>query len=133
MTYLLQHATRHPALRLARRGARLDLETLLNRPGYFGDAHIRAFVEDTTERKLRLRRRIPHPRIELELTDCINEIHLEFDLTTAGHRDNALHQVDTLLEGLAAFRAALAAEAELYAAREETLRRRRFRERLARL
>ena len=130
MTYLLQHAARHPAFR---RGVRLDLETLLNRPGYFGDAHIRAFVEDTTERKLRLRRGVPHPRIELELTDCTEAIHLEFVLTDAGHRENALHKVDTLLDGLTAFRAALAAEAALYAEREDTLRRRRFRERLARL
>ena len=51
MTYLLQHAARHPAFR---RGVRGDRETLLKRPGYFGDAHIRALVEVTTERKLRL-------------------------------------------------------------------------------
>ena len=76
---------------------------------------------------------MPHPRIELELTDCTEAIHLEFVLTDAGHRENALHKVDTLLDGLTAFRAALAAEAALYAEREDTLRRRRFRERLARL
>ena len=132
MTYLLRHATRHPSL-LPRRGARLDVETLLNRPGYFADAHIRAFVEDTTARKPRLRRGVPHPRIELEITDCTEAIHLEFVLTDAGHRENALHKVDTLLENLAAFRVALAAEAALHAEREETLRRRRFRDRLARL
>jgi hypothetical protein len=128
MTYLLRHATRHPALRLMRRGVRLDLQTLLNRPGYFAGAHIRAFVEDTSERTLRLGRGVPTPRIELEITDCVNEIHLEFNLNTAGHRENALHKVDTLLGALAAFREAVAAEAALHAQREDVLRRRRFRE-----
>src|SRR5262245_20061057 len=126
MSYLLKHlpgATGSPSS-----GARLDLDVLLNRLGYYADAHIRAFVEDTSGRKSRRRGNPPAPRIELEITDCIHEIHLEFDLTSAGARENALFKVDTLIGSLAAFRAAVAAEADLYEQREaERARRRRAR------
>ena len=106
-------------------GVRIDFERLLNRPGHYADAHIRAFVEGTSARKLRGRQGPPEPRIELEITDCVNEIHLEFDLATPDRRENALFKIDTLLDALASFRAAVAAEAELYAQREEDLERRR--------
>jgi hypothetical protein len=60
------------------------------------------FVEDTTFRKWR--RRPPEPRIRLRIADCANEISLWFD---------------TLLGALQRFRAALDAEAELYAHRAQ--------------
>jgi hypothetical protein len=108
MTYLLKHATR--------RHVRVDERTLLNRPGFYGDAHVRILVEDTTKR--RWRRDVPEPRIRLRITDCTNQINLEFSLATAEHRENSLYKVDTLLGALHRFRDALDAEAELYAHRE---------------
>jgi hypothetical protein len=108
MTYLLKHATR--------RSVRVDERTRLNRPGFYGDAYVRVFVEDSTNRKWR--RRIPEPRIRLRITDCTNQINLEFSLATPEHRENSLYKVDTLLGALRRFRDALDAEAELYAHRE---------------
>jgi len=123
MSYLLQHLPR-PAGAPAP-GVRLDLDILLNRPGFYADAHIRAFVEDTSGWKARRWRNPPAPHIELEITDCVNAIHLEFELASAGARENALFKVDTLIASLAAFRAAVAAEADLYEQREGELARRR--------
>lgn len=122
MSYLLQHLPR-PAGSAS--GVRLDLDVLLNRPGHYADAHIRAFVEDTSGHKLRRWHNPPASHIELEITDCCNAIHLEFELTWAGARENALFKVDTLIASLTAFRAAVAAEADLYEQREGARRRRR--------
>jgi hypothetical protein len=129
MSYLLSHLPRPAGSPPP--GARIDLLHLLNRPGHFADAHIRAYVEDTSGRTLRRWRSPPAPRIELEITDCINEIHLEFDLSTPAGRENSLFKIDTLLDALAAFRSAVAAEAELYEQRESELAsRRRLRRRV---
>jgi hypothetical protein len=113
MTYLLKHATR--------RGVRVDERTRLNRPGFYGDAHVRVFVEDTTNRKWG--RRVPEPRIRLRIADCTNRINLEFSLETPELRENSLYKADTLLGALHRFRDALDAEAELYAHREQHARR----------
>jgi hypothetical protein len=99
MTYLLKHLRR-------RRAARVDEYLRLNRPGLYGDAFIRVFVEDTSKRS-----RLPH--IRLKIADCINTINLEFSLETAQLRENALFKADTLIETLTSFREALAAEAAL--------------------
>ena len=112
MSYLLPYATRRPL----RKGVRIDDRTLLNRPGFYGDAYVRVFVEDTTARKWR--RNPPEPRIRLRIADCTNEIYLEFSLETTELRENSLYKIDTLLDALTRFRTALDAEAELYARRE---------------
>jgi hypothetical protein len=112
MTYLLKHLTRH--------SVRVDERKRLNRPGFYGGAYIRVLVEDTTKRKWR--REIPEPHVRLRITDCINEINLEFSLATAEHRENSLYKADTLLGALHRFRDALDAEAELYAHRERHAR-----------
>jgi hypothetical protein len=103
MTYLLQH--------LRRRGdARVDEYLRLNRPGLYGDAFIRVFVEHTDGRR--------EPRIRLRIADCSNTINLEFSLETARFRENSLFKVDTLVGTLTRFREALAAEAALAAERD---------------
>ena len=121
MSYLLQYAVRRPdsVRRFTRRGARVDIRTRLNRPGLYGDAYVRVFVEDTSHRRCRFGEP-PEPRLKLRIADCVNVINLEFDLYTPQLRDNALHKSDTLLGALNAFRDGLAAEAELYARREVT-------------
>lgn len=116
MSYLVKFATRRP-LPKGVRGVRIDERTRLNRPGFYGDAFVRVFVEDTTLRKWR--RRPPEPRIRLRIADCVNEINLELSLESAALRENSLYKVDTLLDALARFRNALDAEAELYAQREQ--------------
>jgi hypothetical protein len=91
----------------------VDEYTRLNRPGLYGDAFVRAFVEDTTAR----RRRNCDPQLVLQIADCTNTINLEFSLETAQLRENSLFKVDTLLGALHTFRDGLAAEAELAARR----------------
>jgi hypothetical protein len=99
------------------RGAGVDERILLNLPGFHGGAYVRVFVEDTTFRKWR--RRPPEPRIRLRIADCSNEISLWFELNSGPARENSLHKIDTLLGALERFRAALDAEAELFAHREQ--------------
>jgi hypothetical protein len=118
VSYLAQYAVRRPASsRPARRGARVDERTVLNRPAFDGGAHVRAFVEDTSTHRIR-RRRLPSPRLKLRITDCVNEINLEFSLDTAELRENSLYKIATLIAALERFRDGLGAEAELRGSRE---------------
>ena len=121
MSYLAEHAwSRRPPARTARPGgARVDERTRLNRPAFDGGAHVRAFVEDTSNRRLR-RRRPPSPRLKLRITDCTNQINLEFSLDSVALRENSLHKIETLIAALERFRRALAAEAELRESRERS-------------
>ena len=113
MSYLSSYATRNPRVR----GAGVDEKLRLNLLGFHGGAYVRVFVEDTTFRKWR--RRPPEPRIRLRIADCSNEISLWFELNSQSARENSLHKIATLLGALQRFRAALDAEAELYAHREQ--------------
>ena len=118
MSYLL-HAV--PRLAAGRRGpgaARVDERVTLNRPDFDGGAHVRVFVEDTSDRKPRLRRVPPRPRLKLRITDCVNEIHLEFSVDSPELRENSLYKIATLIAALERFRAGLKAEVELRALRE---------------
>jgi len=118
MSYLTQYAVRRPAsLRPARRGPRVDELTLLNHPAFDGGAHVRTFVEDTSQHRVR-RRRLPSPRLKLRITDCIHEINLEFSVDFEDVRENSIHKIETLIAALERFRAGLVAEAELRERRE---------------
>ena len=117
MLYLAQYLPRACAPVRPLRGARVGIETLLNRPGYHGDAYVRVFVEDTSQRRVR-GDRIPTPRFELDIADCTNTIRLEFDVSTAGDRENSLFKIATLIGALEQFSDGLVAEAELRAKRE---------------
>jgi hypothetical protein len=114
MSYLTRYALARPS---SRRGARVDEHTVLNHPEFDGGAHVRAFVEDTSKQKLR-RRHLPSPRLKLRITDCENQIHLEFSVDSPELRQNSLFKINTLIATLERFRAGLAAEAELRALRE---------------
>lgn len=126
MTYLARYATRGAAaLRPARPGARVDERVTLNLfPEFDGGAHVRAFVEDTSAHRIR-RRRVPSPRLKLRITDCTNQIHLEFSVDSAESRANSLHKIETLIASLERFHAGLRAEAELRATRENGSRARK--------
>ena len=118
MLYLAQYLHRRTCAPVRPlRGARVEIETLLNRPGYHGDAYVRVLVEDTSQRRVR-GDRIPTPRFELDIADCTNTIQLEFDVSTAGDRENSLFKIATLIGALEQFRDGLVAEAELHAKRE---------------
>jgi hypothetical protein len=118
MSYLLEHTRVRPASTAAARlGTRVDECTLLNHPVFDGGAHVRVFVEDTTNRRVR-RRRIPSPRLKLRIADCTNTVHLEFSVDTLEARSNSLFKIETLLAALRQFHAGLAAEAELREKRE---------------
>ena len=115
MSYLLQYARRPYSITARTSGARLDEHARLNRPGLYGDAFVRVFVEDTTARR---RRRGSDPQLVLQIADCTHTINLEFSLETAQLRENSLFKVNTLLGALHRFRDGLAAEAELARQRE---------------
>jgi hypothetical protein len=118
MSYLLEHTRVRPASTApANRGARVDECTLLNHPAFDGGAHVRVFVEDTTNRRVR-RRRIPSPRLKLRIADCTNTVHLEFSVDTPEVRSNSLFKIETLLAALREFRTGLVAEVELREERE---------------
>ena len=51
--------------------ARVDERTRLNRPGFYGDAFVRVFVEDTTARRRRRNRR--RRSCVLQIADCTND------------------------------------------------------------
>jgi hypothetical protein len=118
MSYLTQYALRRPAsARSAQRGVRVDERIVLNLPEFDGGAHVRVFVEDTSGKRRRWGR-FPDPRLKLRITDCENEIHLEFSVETAELRENSLRKIDLLIGALELFRDGLAAEAELREGRE---------------
>jgi len=48
MSYLLQYARRPDSIAPRRGPARVDEYARLNRPGLYGDAFVRVFVEDST-------------------------------------------------------------------------------------
>jgi hypothetical protein len=114
MSYLLQYARRPDSIAPRKPAARVDEYTRLNRPGLYGDAFVRVFVEDTTAR----RRRARVPELVLQIADCTNTINLEFSLETEQLRENSLFKIDTLLGALHRFRDGLAAEAKLAGHRE---------------
>jgi hypothetical protein len=114
MSYLLQYARRPDSIASRTPGARVDENTRLNRPGLYGDAFVRVFVEDTTARR---RRRNHDPEFVLQIADCENTINLEFSLETAELRENSLFKTETLLGALHRFHDGLVAEAELAARR----------------
>jgi hypothetical protein len=114
VSYLTQYVKRSTA---PARGRGVDEKLRLNQRGFHGDAHVRVFVEDTTFRKWR--RRPPEPKIRLRIADCSHEISLWFELNSDAARENSLYKIDTLLGALTRFRAALDAEAELYAHRAQ--------------
>jgi len=93
---------------------RVDEYTRLNRPGLYGDAFVRVYVEDTTTTSARRR---TEPTFVLQIADCVNTINLEFSVASADLRENSLFKIDTLLGALQCFRDGLAAEAELAARR----------------
>jgi hypothetical protein len=117
MSYLIQYLPRACAPVRKLRGARVDEQILLNRPGYHAGAYVHVFVEDTSRRRVR-GDRYPSPRFLLEIADCTNHIRLEFDVESAGSRENSLFKIATLIGSLERFQAGLQAEAELRAARE---------------
>jgi hypothetical protein len=116
MSYLLLYARRSDSIAPHPPAARVDEYTRLNRPGLYGDAFVRVFVENTTARR---RRRNHDPELVLQIADCTNTINLEFSLDTAELRENSLFKVDTLLGALHRFRDGLAAESELAGQREQ--------------
>ena len=111
--------------------ARINERTLLNLPGFHGDAFVYVYVEDTSDRDLL---REPHcesdceccpqnfePKLKLDIADCDDVIALEFDLETQAGRENSLHKLDTIEIAIRVFRDALVAEFEPYDRREQML------------
>jgi hypothetical protein len=115
MSYLTRYATRALGGVRLEPGVRVDEYTRLNLPGFYGDAFVRVFVEDTSRRNAR--RGVSEPKLRLRIADCTNVINLEFSVESALDRKNSLFKIDTLLGALERFRDGLRAEAELHAER----------------
>jgi len=110
MSYLLHYLRRSDSPAPHTAAARVDEYLRLNRPGLYGDAYVRVFVEDTS---LRRRRQNWEPRFQLEIADFTNTINLEFSVASPELRENSLFKIDTLIGALERFRRGLAAEVEL--------------------
>ena len=110
MSYLLQYLRRSDSCAPHTPVPRVDEYVRLNRPGLYGDAYVRVFVEDTTARR---RRQNWEPRFQLEIADCTNTINLEFSVASEALCENSLFKIDTLIGALERFRRGLAAEVEL--------------------
>ena len=118
---VLSRRVRRPASRPGRTPATWHPRRRADRPEpaeFDGGAHVRVYVEDTSARRARFRRSPPAPHLRLRIADCVNEIALEFSVSSPELRENSLHKIETLLGALSRFRSGLEAEAELYAARE---------------
>lgn len=110
---------------------RIDERVLLAVPYYCGVSHAYAYVEDTVDRGIIEQewtgKLVPaYPLVDFELADSEHRVHLAFNLDSADARDATLRQIDALADLLQRFRAALAAECELYAQREQELSRDTF-------
>jgi hypothetical protein len=100
MSYLLQFVRRPNSAALHAPQARVDEYVRLNRPGFYGDAYVRVYVDDT-------------PGFVLEIADCTEAINLEFSVDSAELCENSLFKIDTLIGALQHFRDGLAVEVEL--------------------
>ena len=100
MSYLLQFVRRPNSVAPRAPQALVDEYLRLNRPGFYGDAYVRVYVDDT-------------PGFVLEIADCTKAINLEFSVESAELRENSLFKIDTLIGALERFRRGLAAEVEL--------------------
>jgi hypothetical protein len=119
MSSSTQYATPGVAsLRRARRGARVEERVQLNLPEFDDGTRVRAFVEDTSARRVR-RHSPPSPRLTLRITECTSQIHLELSIDSHDLRGNSLHKIETLIAWLGRFRDGLRAEAQLRAACED--------------
>ena len=112
---------------------RFNTRRWLNREGFHGMAHIIARVEDTSVRHGGGHKEgcgedarrpecycFSYPDIQLEIADCSRSISLDFtdafDPDDHDARSNAFYKIDSLIEDLINFRAAMAAEAKYQAA-----------------
>jgi hypothetical protein len=109
MSYLLQFVRRPNSDARRTAQARVDEYLRLNRPGLYGDAYVRVYVEDTLARS----RRRCDPVFVLEIADCMKAINLEFSVESSQLRENSLFKIDTLIGALQRFRDGLAAEVAL--------------------
>jgi hypothetical protein len=101
------------------------LRALLNRPGFHSTGAVVAEIEDTRGwRKGRDRdgKKITAdswitPEVSLQISDCTRSIAMCIDFETEADRENSLYKVDTLIDALERFRAALADEQERFVKR----------------
>jgi hypothetical protein len=105
VSYLLQYARR------SSRKSRVDERLKLNcYPEFDGGASVRVYVEDTWRKR-------GAPRFVLCISDCNNQIALEFGVETPKLRENSLYKIDTLIGALTRFRDGLVEEIALAASR----------------
>lgn len=81
-------------------------------------AYIIAIVEDTQHIHTCCRDHPYHGEITLKMSDCFDDIALDFDLSTKDERENSLFKIRKIVEVMTAFRDAVELEAAAIDARE---------------
>ncbi|MBK6751943.1 MAG: hypothetical protein KA956_03775 [Pyrinomonadaceae bacterium] len=81
-------------------------------------AYIIAIVEDTRHIHSCCRNHRYHGEIVLKMSDCFDDIALDFDLSNKDERENSLFKIRKIVEVLTAFRDALEIEAASFEDRE---------------
>ena len=81
-------------------------------------AYIIAIVEDTRHIQTCCRDHRYCGELVLKMSDCFDDIALDFDLSTKDERENSLFKIRKLVEVMTAFRDAIELEAESAASRE---------------
>lgn len=84
----------------------------INRPGHHSTAFIYAVVDRSRATDEY------NGEISLELSDCCRRVSLSIDIDCKESRENSLHKLDTLIEGLTGFRKAFKEECAVQEKRE---------------
>ena|ERR1700712_1815779 len=81
-------------------------------------AYLIAIVEDTRHIQTCCRDHRYSGEIVFKMSDCFDDVALDFDLSTHAERENSLFKIRTIVEVLTGFRDALELEAEAIKDRE---------------
>jgi len=105
--------------------ARVDERTFLNLPGFHGSAVVNAYVEDTSERELRLvegkHAQNITLRVIVELGDCSQRVSYELHVHSDLALENSLHKLEVMIAALQGVASGLREEALLYQERQELI------------
>jgi hypothetical protein len=103
--------------------ARVDERAFLNLPGFHGSAVVNAYVEDTSDRDLRLvEGRRAHnfkPRVIVELSDCTQSVSYELSVHSDLALENSMFKLEVMIAALQSVANALPEEAFLYRERQK--------------
>jgi hypothetical protein len=95
----------------------IRIRRFLNRPGHHAGAYVIAVVGDSESCRDKDCSHQYCIDVRLSISDCARLVALDFDLDDAAGRRNSMYKINTLIDALVAFRAALEIEVERAARR----------------